>query len=214
MALPKKIRAKIYGYAVAYDQPIPICLHTTTMHAISKETMIVRKSGFFNPPLLRACRKVEKDAAPLFYANNSFKADITDGDTSTLMTWLTSTDPAYLALVSELVITLEPRSYFDIIDLRHAAQDGNTSVRTHDLAATLIEKGITADKIFMTSPEDMKHLNKDVMLMGRSVTDTEQLREKRFDELQKWLDCEEYGIDGERYEETAEVEVGVTTGTM
>lgn len=204
MALPKKVKVKIYAYAVTYSEPIPIRLHTTTTDVPGSGAVILKQSKFFNPPLLRTCRKIKKDAARLFYANNSFQAELTDGDTSTLMTWLMSTDPPYLALVPELVITLNPRSYFDVVQLRQSAQDGSTNKRTYDLATTLVTKGITVDRIMMTRPADTKHLSEDAYLLEGRVEDTAQLSEEWFDELQKCLDDEEYGIDGFEYDGEAD----------
>ncbi|KAK4542259.1 hypothetical protein LTR36_006912 [Oleoguttula mirabilis] len=192
LALPKKVRQKIYAYVVTYPEPIPIREHAVTNTKLHSNT-IVRRSWFFCPPLVRTCRKAEKDAAPLFYANNSFKAELTDGDTKTLLAWLSNTNRAYLVLVPELIISLDPRSFFDVESLRtQLDRDGRTVTATAILSKTITESGIGADRIFMVSPADMKHLAKDAGLLGGGVKDVEKLRDQWFDDLQGWLDYDEY----------------------
>ncbi|KAK5120767.1 hypothetical protein LTR85_005833 [Meristemomyces frigidus] len=192
LALPKKVRQKIYAYAVTYSEPIPIREHTVTNTKLHSNT-VVRRSWFFSPPLVRTCRKAEKDAAPLFYANNSFKSELTDGDTKTLIAWLGNTSRAYLSLVPELIISLDPRSFFDIDSLRtQLDRDGRTVTATAILSKAITESGISADRIVMVSPADMKHLAKDARLLGRGVRDAEKLRDQWFDDLQGWLDYDEY----------------------
>lgn len=154
---------------------------------------IVRRTWFFSPPLVRTCHKAEKDAAPLFYANNTFKAELTDGDTKTLLAWLSNTSRAYLTLVPQLIISLDPRSYFDIDSLRtQLDRDGRTVTGTAVLSKALTENGISADRIIMVSPADLTHLSKDAWLLGRGVRDAEKLRDQWFDDLQGWLDYDEY----------------------
>ena len=44
----------------------------------------------------------------------------------------------------------------------------------------------------MTSPEEMQHVHKDAKLVDRSVRDADRLRDQWFDDLQDWLDHDEY----------------------
>lgn len=180
---------RIYAYVVTYPDAIPIREHTTTT---ARNNSIVRESWFFSPPLVRSCRKAEKDAAPLFYANNSFRAELTCGDTSTLLTWLVNISPRYLALVPKLIISLEMRSFFDIDNMRKDFEcSGRTLPSTAVTSKCITNRGISADRILMVSPE-LKHLAKDARLLGRGVRDAETLREQWLDELQTWLDHDEY----------------------
>ena len=201
------MRQRIYAYGLIYPDPIPIRMQTAT-NAKFGSNSIVRQSWFCSPPLLRACRKLEKDATPLFYANNSFRAELTDGDIGTLLTWLSSIDSKYSALVPELIISLTPSAFFDIDRLRRDDANGETHVITGMLTKLLTNKGISGDRILMVSRE-MIHLDKDAKLLGRGVRDAEKLRDLWFDELQKWFDYEEYGIRG-----TDQAEYEVVTGAM
>ncbi|TKA81233.1 hypothetical protein B0A55_02363 [Friedmanniomyces simplex] len=128
LALPDKLRAIIFALAVTYAEPIPIRPHTTTTSPLGtavtaldshKDNIIARRSWpFFCPPLLRTCQQAEKEATALFYARNTFKAEVTDGNVSALIAWLRATGPENLRLVPKLIIGVEVRSYFDLESLR------------------------------------------------------------------------------------------------
>ncbi|KAK5137781.1 hypothetical protein LTR08_007353 [Meristemomyces frigidus] len=197
LALPKRVRQKIYSYVVAYPDPIPIREHKVTK-TIRQTAEIVRESWFFTPPLLRTCLKIEKDATPLFFANNRFRVELTDGTTNTLHAWLENTSPVYLAQVYELIISLEPRTFFDVDTLRkQLTRDSKRSpaplsTTASELSKAITDSGISANRIVMTSPVEMKHVYKDAKLVGRGVRDAPSLRDLWFDDLQHWLDHDEY----------------------
>ena len=157
---------------------------------------MVRSSGFFTPDLLRTCRKVQKDAMSLFYAKNSFQADLTNGDATTLLAWLGTVDGPYLTLVPQLIISLNPHSFFDIEQLRHAESAGTTKGNAKKLAAALAAGGVSSDKILVEHP-DMRCVVKDSVMLGcgNDLKDAEDLREKWFDALQEALDEEEYEME-------------------
>ena len=146
LALPKTVRQKIFTYIVAYKDPIPIREHKVT-NTQYQSAIISREGGFFAPSLLRTCLKIEKEATPLFFANNRFRAELTDGTTKTLHAWLENTSPKYLALVPELFISLEARTFVDVDILRaQLARDAErnpapSSTTASDLSKALKECG-------------------------------------------------------------------------
>ncbi|TKA81236.1 hypothetical protein B0A55_02361 [Friedmanniomyces simplex] len=252
LALPHKLRAIIFALAVTFAEPIPIRPHTTTTSPlgtavataaaaagdsninINKDDLIARRSwSFFCPPLLRTCQQAEKEATALFYARNAFKAEVTDGNVSALVTWLRATGPEHLKLVPKLVIGVEVRGYFDLESLRRrrAEEDEGRSVpgeagELRGLGRLLVGGGfggVGRDRVVMVDLTVRRELVVDAYWLGRGTRDAEGLVRGWFGELRRWVDCEEdrFGAVDEGEGEGGDVgevgkgegeEVGLVTG--
>ncbi|EGP82872.1 uncharacterized protein MYCGRDRAFT_96972 [Zymoseptoria tritici IPO323] len=71
LALANELRNTIVGYVLTEDEPI-------TVDA---------KLGFTEPGLLLTCKQLRTEAAPVFYANNTFLLDQQDHDSDMLVLW-------------------------------------------------------------------------------------------------------------------------------
>ncbi|EMC93763.1 hypothetical protein BAUCODRAFT_36214 [Baudoinia panamericana UAMH 10762] len=195
LALPEKVRRTVYTYVVTYEEPIPIRLFSaTSSEGIDTCTAILKRTWFFSPPVLRICRAIAEEAAPPFYANNSFKAEVMGSDTSVLQEWLNATHPAHLALIPELIISLEPRSFFDLQELRADSAATGSSSSAGELAALLVGSGISGERVFMKVSIDFGVLREDAMWLGRRTGDVTNLWKAWFADLQECMDREEYGM--------------------
>lgn len=107
-SLPRNVRELIYKYALTYSHPLQ--LRKRTYHRFwrigYKVSRALRISWNFTPPLLRTCLQIEVEATKIFFAENTFRIDVPDGDLHDLFEWLRDTPPEYVRLVQQLVRNL------------------------------------------------------------------------------------------------------------
>lgn len=171
--LDEKIRKTIYTYAMTYADPIPVRKHSTlTAWYDEKGERLIREAWRFTPALLRTCRQIQDEAGAIFYANNTFKGTIRNSDISEITDWIHEVDEACVREVKEFIISIEPTSFADLLDMStgpHICQQART------LAKALSNTNISGPQI--DSPV-LKHLNKDAKLMGFEIDDAEQMRSR------------------------------------
>lgn len=114
---------------------------------------ICRVSWHFSPPLLRACIHIQVEAAPIFFASNTFKADVRDGDIADLLDWLHGVPSVYLMHVRELVLNIEPTCLADVAELSARAADAE-GMREQAVAFTraVMKAGFACDVIQVEMP--------------------------------------------------------------
>lgn len=185
--LPETVRAKIFTYAVTYEVPISIHKHSA-VHAWydSKGERLVRETWRFLPPLLRVCDQLLVEAAPLFYASNSFTTTITNGDLSELITWLRETDSSCLSMVNRLILRVEPVSFGDLLDMCSARVDGRIMQQSHALFIEAGRAGMRLDYIEVCEPK-LRHIYKDVVLMDLDEDRARRIVSGWIDQLKKQL---------------------------
>ena len=110
LGLPKPIRKIIYEYALTYDHSVP--LRKRKYHHFWRSGGYASLQGHhvnyhFTPPLLRASLRIEWEATPIFFACNTFKIEVPDGNLRELLAWLRDTPAEYLRLVKgEIVLQM------------------------------------------------------------------------------------------------------------
>jgi hypothetical protein len=98
--LPKAVREKIYRMHLVYNEPVS---HTeqNQLHELGR----VKGSYLQMPPLLRLSKKIEREAAPIFFAENTFSATFSHG--MSRIVW--ATYPRHQRLVRSLIIEVPDR---------------------------------------------------------------------------------------------------------
>ena len=119
------MREIIYTYALTYSQPIQ--LQKRSYHRFwrigYKVSRALRTRFNYTPSLLRTCTQIQSEASPLFFRNNIFRIDVSDGNLGPLFEWLNDTPPSLASLVKGLVIKVDPTCVAQVAELAERAED-------------------------------------------------------------------------------------------
>jgi len=180
--LDKKLRMKIYTYALTFNEPIPIRKHgsTNTQTIPTGGDQPLRQEWRFLPGLLSTCTEISREASPIFYAQNTFTATLRNSDVTTILDWVASTSPLYLEKVKAFTLIIEPTSFADLLDMATASHGREICLGARNIATALAKTSISSPEIEL--PE-LVHLGRDAELLGFEVGEAEQMRARWILEL-------------------------------
>ena len=162
----------------------------------SGEPTADRHTFQFTPPLLRASEQMDRDWSRVFCEHNSFSYQLTDGNVKPLMHWLRTGDPAHLGATRELILILEPTSFFDVQALREAFSSGEVAITTDNLARAIVGAGIRTKQIRVQEP-DLGFLRAEAKTMKWDSRDAKALCQAWVAELCDWLRHAEHELGSE-----------------
>ena len=179
--LDKKLRFKIYRYALTYNEPVPIRKHGSTgTQTTQSGDQPLRHEWRFTPGLLSTCTEIAREASPIFYAENTFTATLRNSDVSAILDWVASTSHVYLEKVKDFTLIIEPTSFADLLDMATASDGKQICLGARNIATALSKTSISSPNIAL--PE-LVHLGRDAELLSFEVGEAEQMRARWILEL-------------------------------
>ena len=140
-----------------------------------KGERLIRKVWRFTPPLLLVCDRVQDEAAPIFYAGNTFMGTICDSDADEITSWMRDTNPKYITQVKQLFIIIEPTCFSHLLDMTTASNKYAVFDQAHLLVKTMTQAGLPTTRVKLVLPP-VKHMSKDALLFHFDTDDVEEFR--------------------------------------